>query len=151
MKRNDFPRNTILTEAWRRLGVPTNNINQATRWHDKGAGVWTLWIENPHGVSFVTQDNRNTLIVTPWRPDGAQHSNVHMAKAHAYWEDLHEAAAEEKIIRIMAIKWRKDATGAFVEEQHGATIPVYWRQMKATMDADGDRVVLTEADNADIT
>jgi hypothetical protein len=145
MKRNDFPRDAKLTEAWRKLGVPTNNINQATRWHDKDARVWTLWIENPNGVNFEVHDKGAKLVLTPWELDREGHSAIHKAKARKYWIDLHEAAVEGSAIRILAIKWRRDIDNKFVEEPFGATIPVYWREMLASMHEDGTRIVLTQA------
>lgn len=144
MKRDDFRRDATLTDAWRKLGVPTTSRGQATRWHDKQSAVWTLWIENPNGVSFEALDKGDTLILTPWEVDEESLSSIHKGKVRSYWIDLREAAGERKVIRIMAIKWRRDANGRFVDDPNGATVPVYWREMGSEMHEDGYRVVLRE-------
>lgn len=144
MKRSDFARNTNLSEAWRKVGVPTANISQATRWHDAAAGVWTLWLENPNGVNFESFDKGAKLVLTPWANDGRPRTPIHEAKSLRYWRDLREAAVNGRVIRILAVKWRRHANGTFVEEQHGATVPVYWREMRASMHEDDHRIVLTE-------
>lgn len=143
---NRFSRNTNISEAWRKLGVPTSGISQASRWHDPGSCTWTLWLETPHGVNFESLDRGAKLVLTPWvMPEPGEESDVRRGKNQRYWDDLRQVADEGRLIRILAIKWRKDANGKFVEDQHGATIPVYWREMFASMHEDGTRIVLTQA------
>ncbi len=84
-------------------------------------------------------------MLTPWAmPEAGEESEVRRGKNQRYWDDLRRAADEGRLIRILAITWKKDTDGKFVEDQHGATIPVYWRDMRASVHEDGTRIVLTE-------
>lgn len=144
MKRNDFSKGTTISDAWRKLGVPTANIAQATRWHDNEASIWTLWLDQPHGVNFEKLDGGETLVLTPWEVPESE-SPQRRTKAERYWSDLRRAAEAGRTIRVLAITWRKDENGKCVEEQHGATVPLYWRTMQAAVHEDGHRIVLKEA------
>lgn len=133
------------SEAWRNMGVPTDNRAQATRWHDEAAGIWTLWLENPNGVNFESHDKGATLVVTPWADDGKPRSWIHEEKSRQYWRDRRNAAGGGRMIRIFGIKWKMDDRVKFVKDPNGATIEVYWREMRAFLHKDGHRIVLTAA------
>jgi hypothetical protein len=99
------------------------------------------WNAGPASRGIVA---RRAVESAPWEHDPDEVTAVRQGKNRRYWGDLHAAAEQGRLIRILTIKWKRNASGAFVDDQHGATIPVYWREMKATLHEDGHRIVLRE-------
>jgi len=123
MQPKTFSRGTSLKDAWRACGVTVAaplNPPWAARAEDDVI-VLSLWRDMPYAGSDIRWTGRNAATVRI-RGLTEEISPARQAKLRLFNELL--VAALREPVRVLVLNWRRDETGRFVEDQHGAAVPV---------------------------